>query len=378
MLNKRLLIKNLLSYNDENSFYDNKEYLSLGSRRAKAKFLKHICAFSNANPKNHSYIVIGVEDEKNIIKGTPFFDDSRIQSLVNSNLINPPKVQYENVHFPHLPRHKVVGLVTIFPNEKITTLKRNLWEYKAHQLFVRKGSTSVVVENLVLENKNQSVVEDIENQSKNNIDQTLGAVLDFMKRHPKKLHPTCKVFKDQYVLCWAGKEKKVENKIFYTRVDIELVNEQIRLFYSAMDEVKIVVSQESFIITEYVPLGINNTVQFYPLEKIILHFKENGTYNIHTEILFKPPKFHRDIISHLYQKNNKILNRLENNNTLNNSENKQLESLAADYLICYFNGIEEALDKLNKSKVYLKKLENKAPYIHYKEIKRILRKTNAV
>jgi predicted HTH transcriptional regulator len=65
MINKRLLIKNLLSNNDENSFYDKKQKLSLHNKEGKAKFIKHVCALSNSNPTNNSYIVIGIEDEEN-------------------------------------------------------------------------------------------------------------------------------------------------------------------------------------------------------------------------------------------------------------------------------------------------------------------------
>ena len=42
MINKRLLIKNLLAHNDENSFYDKKRQLNLHTKEGKAKFLKHI------------------------------------------------------------------------------------------------------------------------------------------------------------------------------------------------------------------------------------------------------------------------------------------------------------------------------------------------
>ena len=78
MINKRLLIKHLLAHNDENSFYDKKRKITLSYKEGKAKFLKHICALSNSNPKNNSYIVIGVEDEDNNIIGVDFFDDSKI------------------------------------------------------------------------------------------------------------------------------------------------------------------------------------------------------------------------------------------------------------------------------------------------------------
>ena len=93
MINKRLLIKNLLAHNDESSFYDKKRQLNLHTKEGKAKFLKHICALSNSNPSNNSYIVVGVEDQDNAITGDDFFDDSRIQNLVNAFLENPPKMR---------------------------------------------------------------------------------------------------------------------------------------------------------------------------------------------------------------------------------------------------------------------------------------------
>ena len=46
MINKRLLIKNLLAHNDENSFYDKKRKIDISFKEGKAKFLKHICALS--------------------------------------------------------------------------------------------------------------------------------------------------------------------------------------------------------------------------------------------------------------------------------------------------------------------------------------------
>ena len=102
MINKRLLIKNLLAHNDESSFYDKKLKINIGNKEGKAKFLKHICALSNSNPNNNSYIVIGVDDQYSHIIGVDFFDDSKIQNLVNAYLSHPPIIQYENIPFPHL------------------------------------------------------------------------------------------------------------------------------------------------------------------------------------------------------------------------------------------------------------------------------------
>ena len=86
MINKRLLIKNLLAHNDENSFYDKKRQLNLHTKEGKAKFLKHICALSNSNPSNNSYIVVGVEDATNEIVGDDFFDDSSVGALDLQNV----------------------------------------------------------------------------------------------------------------------------------------------------------------------------------------------------------------------------------------------------------------------------------------------------
>lgn len=373
MINKRLLIKNLLGYNDENSFYDRKELLDLSNRTAKAKFLKHICALSNANPKNRSYIIVGIDDEKNEIKGVDFFDDSRIQNLVDAYIENPPKVQYENVAFPDLPRHKVVGLVSIFPTNKLTLLKRNIWKYSANSIFIRKGSTSVRVEKCIPQNLNQTIVETIENQARNNVELTLDGVIDFMKRHDE-MQPSYRVFKDQFVLCWAGKKKQAFEKEYFTRVDIELINEQVRLFYSDMDEVKINFNNESFIITEYVPLGIHKEINYYPLEKTIFHFRDNGRYKIASEILFEPPQYNKSIVETLFNENNTILEKLKAKAPLSVLESSQLLELPNFYLICYFNGIDNAIKKLDESKSYLKALDNKTSYIKYKEAKRILRK----
>ena len=54
MINKRLLIKNLLAHNDENSFYDKKRKIDIGQKEGKAKFLKHICASSAISPAHSS------------------------------------------------------------------------------------------------------------------------------------------------------------------------------------------------------------------------------------------------------------------------------------------------------------------------------------
>ncbi|MFV8324634.1 ATP-binding protein [Flavobacterium sp. ZS1P14] len=375
MINKRILIKNLLAHNDESSFYDKKRQLNLHTREGKAKFLKHICALSNSNPANNSYIVVGVEDQDNTIVGDDFFDDSRIQNLVNAYLENPPKIQYENVPFPNLPKDKVIGLVTIKPKSKTSYFKKGINTIPANSVFIRRGSNTMPVEGEIEIEKNYQNTETvigIENNSRNSIAYTLDGVIDFMNFRHKDMSPKYKVFKELFVICWAGIAKKSRDKTYLSRVDIELINEQIKLFYSAQDVVEITFDEDTFTIIEYVPLGLNDKTSYYPLEKQTIHFHDNGYYKIEREMLFQPPEFNRKLLFHIYNANIALLNKLQKGLSLSERERKDLENLPSTFMICYLNGFEEAKQKLIDAKLLLKPFAQ--VYLSFKEALRILRK----
>jgi len=373
MINKRLLIKNLLAHNDESSFYDKKRQLNLHTREGKGKFLKHICALSNSNPTNNSYIVVGVEDHDNEIVGDDFFDDSRIQNLVNAFLENPPKIQYENVPFPNLPKDRVVGLVTIKPKNKVSFFKKGIHTIPAHSVFVRRGSNSVPVEGEFEKNfQNTETVIGIENNSRNSIEYTLDGVIDFMNFRHKDISPKYKVFKELFVICWAGTQKKIRDKTFLSRVDIELINEQIKLFYSAQDDVTITFDDDTFTILEYVPLGLNDKTSYYPLEKQTIRFYDNGYYKIEREMLFEPPEFNRKMLFHIYNSNLALIDKLQKGFSLSAREQKDLQNLPSTFMICYLNGFEDAKQKLIDAKSILKPFPS--VYLSFKEALRILRK----
>ena len=373
MINKRLLIKNLLAHNDENSFYDKKRKIDISQKEGKAKFLKHVCALSNSNPKNNSFIVIGVEDEDNTIIGVDFFDDSKIQNLINAYLTNPPIVQYENIPFPHLPDDKVVGLVTIRAIEGLTSLRKNIWKYYGGSVFFRDGSMSMPkVFKSDIKDVNSKVVAEIESHSHNNIEYTLDGVFDFMNKR-NDYQPQYKVFKEYFVVCWAGQKKEVKNEVFYSRVDIELINEQVRLFYSALDQVSISFNNGRFKIIEYVSLGLQNSYKYYPLEETEIQFHDNANYSIDSTLVFQPPEFDKKILHHIYNANNALLEHLKKGSKLTLSQQNDVKNLPATYLICYLNGFHEAIDKLNEAKPFLKAY-SLAVYSRYKESLRILRK----
>jgi hypothetical protein len=375
MINKRLLIKNLLAHNDENSFYDKKRQINIGEKEGKAKFLKHICALSNSNPKNNSYIIIGIDDPSNEIVGVDFFDDSKIQNLINAYLENPPVIQYENIAFPHLPDDKVVGLVTIRAKSKtqITALRKNIWKYYGGSVFFRDGSMSMPkVFDLELADTNSKIVEAIEQHAQNNIQYTLDGVFDFMNSR-KDYNPTYHVFKEYFVMCWSGQKKMVKNQTFYSRVDIALINEQVRLFYSTLDEVEISYSTDYFKIIEYVNLGLNGQNKYLKLEETRITFSNNAKYSINTNLLFQPPVYDKKTLHHVFNTNNALLDKLRSDQALNNAEHEDLKNLPIIYLICYFNGFSQAIQHLESAKPLLAQYSADV-YQLYKESIRILRK----
>jgi hypothetical protein len=374
MINKRLLVKNLLAHNDENSFYDKKRFIDIGQKEGKAKFLKHVCALANSNPKSNSFIVIGVEDEDNKIVGVDFFDDSKIQNLVNAYLENPPLISYENIPFPHLPEGKVVGLVTIKSNGKVCALRKNIWKYYGGSVYFREGSISLPkAYGIELKDINSNIVATIEQHAKNNIELTLDGVIDFMNHRHPDLESSYKVFKEQFVVCWAGKRKKANGDIYYSRVDIELINEQVKLFYSTLDEITITYDEDSFTTIEYVQLGLGKKLTYYPLEKVIITFDNNGTYQIQSNLLFEPPQYDIKTLHHIYNANNTLLEKLGKNIKLRPSDSADLRHLPDTYLICYLNGMEEAKEQMEAARQVLKPYDNKI-YQSLKEALRILRK----
>ncbi|MFH6603245.1 ATP-binding protein [Maribacter algicola] len=374
MINKRLLVKNLLAHNDENSFYDKKRFIDIGQKEGKGKFLKHVCALANSNPKNNSFIVIGVEDEDNKIVGVDFFDDSKIQNLVNAYLNNPPLISYENIPFPHLPEGKVVGLVTIKSSGKVCSLRKNIWKYYGGAVFFREGSISLSkAYDIELKNINSETVSTIEQHAKNNIELTLDGVIDFINNRHPDLESSYKVFKEQFVVCWAGNKKKVNDKTYYSRVDIELINEQVKLFYSTLDEITITYDEHSFTTIEYLQLGLGKKQKYYPLEKVTIAFENNGTYQIQSELIFEAPQFEKKTLHHIYNANNVLLQKLEQKLILKATEIEDLIQLPDTYLICYLNGFEEARDHMEKARPLLKDYDAKI-YASLKESLRILRK----
>jgi len=355
MLNKRVLIKNLLTHNDENTFYDKKVTIDLVSNIGKSKFLKHISALSNSNPYNNSYLVIGVEDRTNKIIGTDFIDDSIIQNLVSAYLENSPIIKFENIYFPNLPKNKVVGLLTIRPNSKNTCFKKSIGNIPSGICYYRKGSNSLPANNdFSIDTNNKELVSEIEKISKISINILLDDIFNFYEMWGKEYHPQYIVFKEQYVVCWAGYRTDFDKKPILSEVDIRIINEGIRIFYSALRWVDVFITESNFSVTEFVNLGFDDNYKLYPFERTTINFANNGKYDIKTILIFTPPKFDKNEIEELYARAKNVENKYKNGMSFNSDEDYSFgEGLANYFLICYFNGIKEAKEDLINSINYL-------------------------
>ena len=243
----------------------------------------------------------------------------------------------------------------------------------ANAIFVRRGSNSIPVETVaIVMNTNLQTVLEIEKNARNNIGDTLDNVLDFMNNRHPDMQPKYKVFKELFVICWAGNAKKVREKMYYSRVDIELINEQVKLFYSALDEVSIAMDDHSFTIVEFVPLGLNDKTSYYPLEEVTIRFFENGYYKIDRKMLFEPPCYNRKMLFHIFNSNLTLLDKLQKKTPLTDRDLRDLQHLPSAMMICYLNGFATAKQQLIDAKSILKPY--KSVYTGFKESMRILRK----
>lgn len=354
MINKRRLIKNLLANNDEGTFFDKKVLLEIHSVKGKASLLKNITALSNSNPANNAYLVFGVEDKTNKIIGQQFVDDSDVQNLVNSYLANPPIVRFENIYFPKLTTDLAIGLLTIRPQVELTTFKKGIWKIVSGQAYFRQGSNSMPVEDgFEIDKENVKAIEELEKYSSISMGQIIKEAEEHKTLWLEEYNPRRIIFKEQFIVCWSGYEDKFGDEPILSEVDIRIINDDVRLFFSAIQKVRVEITDSTFKITEYINMGFDDNFSLHPYEETLLTFYDNGRYSIDIELIFKPPKYDEEQIEQLYKRTKRAENNWLNNLPNENEENWFSEGIAQYYLVCYLNGIDEAKNDLIASREYL-------------------------
>src|SRR5690606_4106355 len=138
--------------------------------------------------------------------------------------------------------------------------------------------------------------------------------------------------------------KGQKNATYLSRVDIELINEQVKIFYSALDEVSISYTESEFVITEYVKIGFRKNNRYLPfgVQKII--FNDSMTYRITSEIIFKTPEIDKRHLHHLYNYYVAVLNKLKSSKRLTTTEENDLENLCYSLMLLYLHVFNYAND----------------------------------
>ena len=90
-------------------------------------------------------------------------------------------------------------------------------------------------------------------------------------------------------------------------------------------------------------------------------------------MVFEPPEFEIMTLFHIYNANIALLKKLRSGKGLSAQEEKDLQDLPTNFLLCYLNGFSEAVEKLDSAKEGFRDHGGKA-YLRYKESLRILRK----
>ena len=355
MINKRLLIQNILVNHDEGTFFDKKQELNISSNNEKAKFLKHVVALSNSNPNNNSYLIIGIKDGTNGLIGISLKDDSEIQNLIVTYLENAPNVKYENIFFPSLVKDKYIGLITVGNSTNETYFKKNIDKIKVGEKFHRIGSTSVLASKEIAKYlENELIVNDLEKFSRITISDIVKNISEFYKEKIQNYNPSSIVFHEQSILCWSGYQSMFNKETVWSEIDIILVNESVRFFYSAMTNANIIISETSFIIIENSVFGFDDKYKLCPFRKTEIVFLPNGKYLINKSNIFEIPYYPAAEIEQLYKRAKDVENKIRQQKTDFINENSVfIEEIANYYFICYLNGIEESRNDLINSISYL-------------------------
>ena len=101
-------------------------------------------------------------------------------------------------------------------------------------------------------------------------------------------------------------------------------------------------------------MWFKHAYKLLPFEKTTIKFSTNGKYSIIKKIVFTPPKLDKDFTHSLYCKSKNFEQKIKCGEKLSSNEDYNFgRELAANFLLCYLNGIKEAKEDLVNSINYL-------------------------
>ncbi len=134
-------IASLLEHHPEQSKFDCKRTLNLGSEHEKSEFVKDVVGVANAHGDETGYLLYGVDlgVSDAIIGMTNRFDDASLQQLVNSKVDKPVSFIYHEANVAG----SIVGVVVIPPSSTRPHVVRvNFGSLREGDIKIRRGSTT--------------------------------------------------------------------------------------------------------------------------------------------------------------------------------------------------------------------------------------------
>ncbi|WP_217519012.1 ATP-binding protein [Vibrio metschnikovii] len=277
MLNRRKLIQLALSeVPSETEYLDYKQEINLSSEAGRAKLLRIICAMSNSNPAGRSFIFVGISDSKELI-GASFIDDADFQNAIKGYISNCPKVIYENVSVPSLESNKFVGIISIYPNENLSEICKKIWKLKPGDRFFRRGSSTDKGHNESTCTANQRESLELVRRSSVTLESTLNATLAFYRDSSKSYSPRHYVFNDQYVVA-VSSWKNEDNSL--SEVTVQLINEEVSFFWSALENVTLEKTEQSLVIEELAMFFWKGVRYLIPKKRVEIDFPISSSYQV--------------------------------------------------------------------------------------------------
>lgn len=305
LINKRKLIQIFLSeLYGERQYLEFKSQVDLDSERGRASVAKAICGLANGNRTSRSYVVFGVENGTTAICGIKHIDDQRFQQLVR-NLLDPaPSILYENVVLAGA-ESSVVGLLTIYPSSEKVKFLRDIWKIKKGDIFQRVGSETSRenIEATPVIGLQEELLA-LESRAAVSLETILRDVVSFHTDTPAEYHPRLLVFHDRHTLCYSGypETESIECESWAV-----LAGEGVKLFWGALQYVKFSSTEDSFSVTEHIPLFWREERLLVPFEETIFRFLPDGRYRQEKHYVFIPPSVPKAEIDELLESYHKDL-----------------------------------------------------------------------
>ncbi|NIY91157.1 ATP-binding protein [Vibrio diazotrophicus] len=335
MLNRRKLIQLALSeVPSETEYLDYKQEINLSSEAGRAKLLRIICAMSNSNPTGRSFIFVGISDSKELI-GTSFIDDADFQNAIKGYISNCPKVIYENVSVSSLASNKFIGIISIYPNGNLSEICKKIWKLKPGDRFLRRGSSTDKGHNESLNacTTNQRESLELVRRASVTLESTLNATLAFYSDSSNSYSPRHYVFNDQYVVAVSSWENDDSS---LSEVTVQLINEEISFFWSAMEYVNIEKKEQSLVIEELAMIFWKGVRHLIPKKRVEIDFPISSSYQVkHLKLSNIPELSLKDIDDFLGRYEDRLL-----------TEPYFAEILPYELLFAALNGSKASLELL--------------------------------